>query len=79
VAVNRFDMGDEQTRSYCRSEGIDIIAEIPDDRRVAEAYSRGELACTACPEYGALFDRLLLTVRSAVPVPAAAGGAGTGG
>jgi MinD superfamily P-loop ATPase len=79
VVVNRFDMGDEQTRSYCRSEGIDIVAEIPDDRRVAEAYSRGELACTACPEYGAVFDRLFLTVRSAVPVPTTAGRAGTGG
>ncbi len=38
AVVNRFDMGDEQTRSYGRSEGIDIVAKIPDDRRVAEAY-----------------------------------------
>jgi MinD superfamily P-loop ATPase len=59
VVINRFDMGDGQTRSYCGRERIEIVAEIPDDRRVAEAYSRGELACSVCPEYRVLFDRLL--------------------
>lgn len=69
VVINRFDLGDGQTRSYCRSKGIDIVSEIPDDRWVAEAYSRAELACAACPEYRELFDRLISRVEAAVPPP----------
>jgi len=59
VVVNRADMGDDQTRHYCRQEGIDIIAEIPDDRQVAEAYSRGEMACDVIPRYRNLYGDLL--------------------
>ena len=59
VVVNRADAGDSHTVDYCRNQDIDILAEIPDDRRVAEAYSRGELACRSLPEYRALFLSLL--------------------
>jgi MinD superfamily P-loop ATPase len=36
-----------------------ILAEIPDDRRIAEAYSRGELIVEALPEYRGLFQSLI--------------------
>ncbi|HEQ60443.1 MAG TPA: (4Fe-4S)-binding protein [Firmicutes bacterium] len=58
VVINRADVGDRQTHAYCEMNRIDILAEIPDDRRVAEAYSRGQMACEAIPEYSALFARL---------------------
>ena len=41
-----------------------VLAEIPDDRRVAEAYSRGELMVDALPEYRTLFERLLADIVS---------------
>jgi len=60
--INRADVGDGQTRQYCRQQRIDVLAEIPDDREVAEAYSRGEMACVAIPRYRdiylGLFSRL---------------------
>jgi len=59
VAINRAGSGDDQTREYCRLQGIDILAEIPDDRRVAEAYSRGVLASEALPEIRTQFEDLL--------------------
>ena len=59
VVINRADLGDRQTHSYCTASRIKILAEIPDDRRIAEAYSRGEMACDAVPEYRAVFARLL--------------------
>jgi len=59
VVINRADMGDDHTRQYCRREGIDIVAEIPDDRQVAEAYSRGEMACDVIPRYRDLYGDLL--------------------
>ena len=58
VAVNRVGIGDGRVHDYCRREGIPILLEIPDDRRIAEAYSRGELIVEALPEYRVLFTKL---------------------
>jgi MinD superfamily P-loop ATPase len=62
VVVNRCDIGDDQVRQYCVSQQIAILVEIPDDRAVAEAYSRGQLACVAVPSFAdhirALLKRL---------------------
>jgi MinD superfamily P-loop ATPase len=56
VVVNRAGSGDDRVQDYCRGEWIPVLAEIPDDRRIAEAYSRGELAVEALPEYKDLFQ-----------------------
>ena len=66
VVINRADMGDDQTRQYCRQEGIDVIAEIPDDRQVAEAYSRGEMMCEAIPKYRNLYGDLLTELEKKI-------------
>lgn len=51
VAINRSDVGDEAVAEYCRRENIEIFLEIPDDRRIAEAYSRGSMVVRELPEY----------------------------
>jgi len=56
VALNRCDIGTDELKNYCISEGIDIIFELPDDRRIAEAYSRGEMIIKTLPEYRNLFE-----------------------
>ncbi len=43
VVINRSGMGDDAVRSWCASEQLAVLAEVPDNRAVAEAYSRGEL------------------------------------
>ncbi|OQA24454.1 MAG: antiporter inner membrane protein [Verrucomicrobia bacterium ADurb.Bin345] len=43
VIINRAGIGDDGVRTYCAEERVPVLAEIPDDRKVAEAYSRGEL------------------------------------
>ena len=58
VVVNRVGIGDDRVHVFCGHEGIPILLEIPDDRRIAEAYSRGELIVEALPEYVAHFERL---------------------
>jgi MinD superfamily P-loop ATPase len=55
VAINRCDIGNDDVKNYCEREGIEVVLEIPDDRKIAEAYSRGEMIVHALPEYGALF------------------------
>ena len=56
VVVNRSREGATAIHAYCAGEGIDIIAEIPDDRRIAESYSRGELIVEAVPGMDAMFS-----------------------
>jgi len=58
VVVNRVGIGDDRVHVFCGNEKIPILLEIPDDRRIAEAYSRGELIVEALPEYRAHFERL---------------------
>lgn len=44
VIVNRAGLGDlEQFRNWCDSARVPVIAEIPDDRAIAECYSKGLL------------------------------------
>ncbi len=58
VVVNRAGAGDGRVAEYCRAEGIEMLAEIPEDRGIAEACSRGLPAWEACPETRAVFERL---------------------
>jgi len=58
VVVNRVGIGDDRVHMFCGNEDIRILLEIPDDRRIAEAYSRGKLIVEALPEYIAHFERL---------------------
>jgi MinD superfamily P-loop ATPase len=65
VVVNRMGVGDDRVHAYCSAQNIPVLLEIPDDRRIAEAYSRGELIVDALPEYRGLFEGLLKKVTGA--------------
>jgi MinD superfamily P-loop ATPase len=41
IILNRCDVGDDRVTVYAEEEGIPILMEIPNDRKIAEAYSRG--------------------------------------
>lgn len=62
VLVNRAEYSDESLQEYCRSAELDIICEIPDDRRIAEVYSVGDLVVDKIPEYRKLFEELALKI-----------------
>jgi len=51
VVINQSDLGDDQVQQYCDGEDIQIILEIPNDRRIAEAYSVGKMIVDVLPEY----------------------------
>ena len=59
VVINRAGSGGGQIAEYCRMQGIEVLATIPDDRRVAEAYSRGVLASETMPEIRTWMEELL--------------------
>lgn len=59
VVVNRMGIGDDRVHAYCHDQGIPLLLEIPDDRRIAEAYAHGKVLIDALPEYRLLFERLI--------------------
>jgi MinD superfamily P-loop ATPase len=63
VIVNQADIGDQGVSEYCRGESIPILMEIPNDRGIAEAYSRGKTIVEVKPEWKerfcALFDNIV--------------------
>jgi len=63
VVINRAGANGEATRELCRSRGIEIAAELPDRRSIAEAYSRGEMAVDADPDFRDRFLALLHRVE----------------
>ncbi len=58
VVINRSGLDDERTHTWCREQGIEIIGEIPNDPRIARAYSRGELIVDAIGEYAETFGHI---------------------
>ncbi len=62
ILVNRADYMDDNLKKYCREEGLEIIGEIPDDRRIAEYYSEGNLAIDTLPEYENLLNTIARTI-----------------
>jgi len=63
VIVNRMGAGDNRVQDFCEKENIPVLLEIPDDRRIAEYYSRGILMVDALPGYGKLFKDLMASIR----------------
>jgi len=51
VVINRSEPDEQMTNQYCRDENIDVIFEVPDDRRIAEAYSVGKMIVDVLPDY----------------------------
>jgi MinD superfamily P-loop ATPase len=43
VIINRDGIGNEDVLSWCEKENIPVLARIPNNRRIAELYSRGKL------------------------------------
>jgi MinD superfamily P-loop ATPase len=67
VVINRAGIGDDRVQSYCAGEGIPVLLEIPDDRRIAEAYSRGQAASDAVPELRKAFEGLVRALDKRSP------------
>ena len=58
IVVNRAEYRDDNLKEYCRTEKLEIIGEIPDDRNIAEIYSVGDIVIEKLPRYRDLFEDL---------------------
>jgi len=68
VAINRCDIGDDRVVRYCQQQEIEIPIEIPNDRLIAEAYSKGIKIIDALPGYEEKFVQLYRKINASVTV-----------
>jgi len=66
LVINRSDVGNEEVKIYAEKENIPILLEIPFDRRIAQAYSTGELLVDAMPEWKKRFQDLYRGIQEIV-------------
>ncbi len=64
VILNRADIGNNQTKTYLRSEGIPLLMEIPFERRIAEGYAKGLSLVEIRPELKEQLQNLLPNIKS---------------
>jgi MinD superfamily P-loop ATPase len=70
AVVNRAGLGGhEAIYRFCRDQGLPILAEIPYDRAIAEAYSRGRIIADVFPEIQETFRILLSRIRDLAKPP----------
>ena len=58
VVVNRAGIGDDTVYTFCRESNLPILAEIPYDRNIAAAYSRGQIVAGVSRTIGQVFESL---------------------
>ncbi len=63
VVLNRCDIGDRAVADYCREQNIPMLMEIPFERALAVAYSRGVPWVEADPVYRERFRSLFRAIR----------------
>jgi MinD superfamily P-loop ATPase len=59
VVLNRAGLADADVEAYCARAGVPLLAKVPLDRRIAEAYARGSMVVDELPQYRPLFTGLL--------------------
>jgi MinD superfamily P-loop ATPase len=67
LVVNRSDLGDDKVIDYAHQKGLPILMQMPFDRRIAEAYSRGQLLVDVMPEWKDRFLELyheIISIRA---------------
>lgn len=60
VVINRMDLGDGQLRRFCGQQDIPVLADLPEDPAVAQAYARGQVVPDCLPQYRPVFDEILV-------------------
>lgn len=66
VVINIADIGDDGVDRYCRGHDIPVLARIPYERAVAEAYSRGVSFVDAKPEFRGMFAGIFQDIRARI-------------
>lgn len=66
LVINRADIGDDRVARYAKEENIPILMEIPFDKRIAEAYSKGIPIIEMMPEWKEKFLMLYKKIKEII-------------
>jgi MinD superfamily P-loop ATPase len=66
LVINRSDIGNDEVKKYATQNNIPVLMEIPFDRRIAEAYSKGEMIVDVFPEWREKFQELYNKIKEIV-------------
>jgi len=64
AVINRAGLGNDDIHHFCRDKAVPILAEIPYDRGIAEAYARGRVIAEVSPTLAATFGSLRDKIRA---------------
>ncbi len=64
VVINRDGIGNDAVADYCRKEHILLLARLPNDRRAAELYSRGEAIYPVLPAFRLELEKIAAYIRA---------------
>lgn len=59
IVINKYGIGNDDVEIYCKENNIPIVAKIPNDKKIAECYSRGEMIYKQIPEARVEFEKIL--------------------
>ena len=62
VVINRYGIGNDSVVKYCTDENIPIIAKIPNDKKIAQIYSKGELIYPKISEFKDALEKVALFI-----------------
>jgi MinD superfamily P-loop ATPase len=66
LVINRSEMGTDHVKRYAHEENIPVLMEIPFDRKIAEAYSHGNMIVEAMPGWKEKFIKLYHSIEEIV-------------
>ena len=69
LVINRSDLGDGNVQAYASRENIPVLMDIPFDRKIAEAYSRGDTIVDVMPEWKEKFLELYSKITESMATP----------
>jgi MinD superfamily P-loop ATPase len=66
LVINRSDLGDDEVKEYAGEKKLPVLMEIPFDRQIAEAYSRGEALVDPKTDWREKFLELYMKIKDIV-------------
>ena len=66
VVINRAEADNTDANDFCSGRGVEILAEIPNERAIAECYSHGSMIVATVPGMEKRFNDLWETLRKRV-------------
>ena len=62
LVINRSDIGDNEVQAYAKRKDVPVLMQIPFDRHIAEAYSKGRMIVEILPDYKKKFLMLFKNI-----------------